>query len=185
MLPAHQLETGETVAAASLDEPGYLYVPRLNLQATQGFGGGDLSANVSGTVEQYGGGITGRYYLNEHLNAELQIQGTSLFHDSSGLFSHSWDGMALLGIQEAATDSEPLYVGVHGGGIGKNVADARAPFRTTRFKPALGGSVGYASSPEASWSVQVEMEAVASFFREEKLVISSARLSIGLFRIWE
>jgi len=179
LLPSRHLAEGETVVAASLDEPGFLYVPRLNLQVTQGLGGGDLSANVGGTVQTVGGGLAGRYYLTDALTAEGQVQGVRVF-------DNSWTAAALLGIQQTTDPSDHLYVGGHVGGMrGTEIlADADESPRTL---PLVGGSIGVGHIDlGGAWRMQIELEASVSVpSSEEEGLVPPAHLSIGVFRRWE
>jgi hypothetical protein len=183
MLPAHQLETGTTVAAGSFDEPGVLFLPRLNAQLTRGLGGGDLTVNVGAVPLDGsffpGGGLTGRYYLSDRLNAELQLQVTAM--------EDGWTRLGLVGIQEAPTEQDPLYVGGQVGvidGRAYEVGPGRGPPITA---PVIGASVGTVQfHPGTPWQVQVELESNAPlpFGTDGKdLPIPATRLSVGLFGV--
>lgn len=181
MLPAHQLEDGETVAGVSLDEPGFLYVPRLNVQATQGLGGGDLTANVSGTALAVGGGLSGRYYLTDAVHLEGQLQ-------TANRLEFGWVGAGLVGVQQAATASDPWYLGGNVGVIGMDGRDLSTPDRDeARAFPMVGASVGAGHLEVSdSWRMQVELEGHVPFglsgYPED--VFPPVRFSIGIFRLW-
>ena len=179
MLPAQQLDSGTTVAAASLDEPGFLYVPRANVQLTQGIGGGDLSVNLSAPL--VGGGLTGRAYLSDRVNAELQVQAAAL---NGG--EDPPTGLALVGVQEAPTGADQWYLGgqfgiIHGPGFVFN----QAPEVKTR--PVVGASIGFGPVDLGTdWRLQVELEGNAPLGGSDDgdLPIPATRLSIGVFHLF-
>lgn len=179
MVPAQQLDSGTTVAAASVDEPGFLYIPRANVQLTQGVGGGDLSVNLSGPP--VGGGLTARAYLSERVNAELQAQAAAL--NGAG---EPGTGLVLVGVQEAPTGADQWYLGgqfgiVHGAGFVVN----QAPEVQTR--PVVGGSVGFGPIDlGGAWRMQVELEGNAPLggLGEDDPPLPATRLSIGFFRLF-
>lgn len=140
MLPATQVDTGETVGSISIDEPGVLVIPRLNLQVTQGLEGHkDVTLNLSGVPTEDvvfpGIGITGRYYLTDKANAELQVQGAGLA---------GWTNLVLVGVQEVPVGDDSWYVGGQVGlinGRGEVISDSSPTARQTH--PVIGGSIGY------------------------------------------
>lgn len=179
MLPAQQLDSGTTVASASLDEPGFLYIPRANVQLTQGVGGGDISVNLSGPL--LGGGIIGRTYLSPGLNAELQVQAAALNGEGE-----PGTGLVLAGVQEAPTRADQWYLGgqlgvIHGAGFVIN----QTPEVQTR--PVVGGSVGFGPIDlGGAWRMQVELEGNAPLggLGEDDPPLPATRLSIGFFRLF-
>lgn len=59
MPPARQLDAGDAVLSASVDEPGVGYIPRATGQFTYGLGRGDLTFNLGAMIRTYGGGMMG------------------------------------------------------------------------------------------------------------------------------
>lgn len=63
MDPAHKLAAGEVVAQGALDEPGFLYIPRVSGAVTYGIAGkADIGAHVGTTIANVNGGASLRYY---------------------------------------------------------------------------------------------------------------------------
>jgi hypothetical protein len=178
MLPAQQIEAGETVATVSLDEPGFLYIPRANVQFTAGLGGGDVSANVSGPL--LGAGMTGRYYLSGRLNAEMQGQVTGL---SGGLGEPQ--GLLLLGVKENPTGGDTVYLGARAGAIhGPPFLDfGGSPGDPPQTHPVVGATVGMGPfEVGSSWQVQVELEGNAPIAPgSDDPPLPATRISVGLF----
>lgn len=188
MTPAQQIEPETTVLSASLDEPGFLYVPRLNVQLTQGLGGGDLTANASvPSLIGFGAGLTGRYYLTDRLTGKLQFQAGGLPEQAAAL--------GLLGLQRGPVGTESWYfggqVGVTSGkppdflGTGAGVSEGEPA-----TAPVIGGSVGYGPMDIGSnWQMQIELEANAPLTLEQdfdldEVPFPATRLSIGFFRLF-
>lgn len=179
MLPAQQLDAGTTVAGASLDEPGILYIPRANVQLTQGLGGGDLSVNLSGPP--LGAGLTGRAYLSGRASAELQVQAAAL-DDAGGAPTA---GLALLGVQEVPTGEDRWYFGgqagvIHGTGIR---VGGPADVQTL---PVVGASLGLGSFDlGSSWQIQVELASNVPVPVGNADLSPATRLSVGVFRLFD
>ena len=179
MLPAQQLDSGTTVAAASVDEPGFLYVPRANVQVTQGVGGGDLSVNLSGPP--VGGGLAGRAYLSDRVNAELQVQAAALNGEGE-----PGTGLVLVGLQRAPTGADQWYLGgqvgvIHGAGFVLN----QTPEVQTR--PVVGASLGFGPIDlGGDWQMQVELEGNAPLggLGEDDPPLPATRLSVGFFHLF-
>ena len=161
------------MASASLDEPGQVIIPRVNAQLTQGLGSGDFTANLS--VPPFGGGLTGRYYLNERYNAELQVQAAPLRSNATVV--------ALLGLQEVPADASTWYYGAQAGTVSghDDVNDVRSA--TT----VVGASAGYGPFElEGDWRMQVELEAnVPLSTTQGDPPVPASRISIGFFRLFE
>ncbi len=177
MLPAQQLDSGDTVPAVAIDEPGILYIPRGTVQVTHGVGGGDLTANLSGPP--LGGGLTGRYYLSRGATAEVQVQGAQF----SG-----WSVLTLLGIQEVPHGEDAWFLGGRIGAINgraNQLSDAGPTDRRTY--PVVGGSIGYAPfSIGEQWKMQIEVEGnVPLSGSEDDPPRPATRLSVGFFRIFD
>lgn len=184
MLPAQRLDAGTTVTSVHLDEPGFLYLPRANVQVTQGLGGGDLSLNAS--YPFLGGGLTGRYYLGGGVNAELQLQAMR-----NGDAAEGPSGLALLGVQTVPASLSSWYLGAQVGALNTHELDffnasPRRPSR--RYTTAVaGGSVGYGPVDlGGAWRLQVELavNAPLSQYAFERLPYPASRLSIGVFRLF-
>ena len=177
MLPAQQLEGDETVAAVSLDEPGFLYIPRANAQFTAGLGGGDLSLNVSGPP--LGAGLAGRYYLTPRLNAEAQVQTARGFDQEHGA------SLAMVGLQEVPTGDDVWYLGGQAGAIvGSPVLDLDGSEEDTpQTYPVVGATLGLGPfEVGSSWQIQVELEGNAPITPgNEEPPLPATRLSIGFF----
>lgn len=174
MLPAHQLGSGETTVAASIDEPGLLWIPRVNVQATHGFGKGDLTVNLGGTANVLGGGLSGRYYLSDRVNGELQVQGAYVVND--------WAGTAFFGLQQVPTEDDQWYLGAHVGALnGKEVINSFS----RQTSPLVGGSVGIGHIElGTSWRMQIELEANTTIPYSEESSLPPGRLSVGIFRLY-
>lgn len=194
MTPAQQIEPGTTVLSASLDEPGFAYIPRLNAQLTQGLGGGDLTANVSvPSLIGAGAGLTGRYYLSDRLTGELQLQAGGIPGRTAAL--------ALLGVQKGPVDTVnwPVSTGhwYFGGRVGATVGKPPELLGRGRdlsevetvVAPVVGGTVGYGPVEIGSnWQMQIEAEANVPLSRNEfeldAVPFPATRLSIGFFRLF-
>lgn len=186
MLPAQQLDAGTTVAGASLDEPGILYIPRANVQLTQGLGGGDLSVNLSGPP--LGAGLTGRAYLSGRASAELQVQAAAL-EDAFDAGGAPTTGLALLGVQEVPTGEDRWYFGgqagvIHGTGIR---VGGPADVQTL---PVVGASLGLGSFDlGSSWQIQVELASNVPVpvgnADDDDPPLPATRLSVGVFRLFD
>lgn len=179
-LPAHQVDRGETVASASVDVPASAWIPRANVQVTQGWGGGDVSANVSGSFSLFGGGLSGRYYVSDNLNAELQVQTGRVFED--------WTTTAFGGIQQAATNDRPWYLGIHGGLLNGEKINVNLPesYYSRKTLPMIGSTIGVGKIELGeTWTLQVEMEVNATIPYTDEASVPPSRISIGLFRTWE
>lgn len=176
-LPAQQLASGDAVVAAGLDEPGVLYVPRLKGQFTQGFGAGDVTATFGGPP--VGGGLTGRYYLGDGLNVELEAQVARV--------QDEWTRLALLGIQSVPSpDDASLYLGAQAGVLhGREVSFSGTT--SVHRRPLVGGTIGYGPIDlGGSWRMQVELEAnVPIPPSEEEGPLPPVHLSVGVFHIFE
>ncbi len=73
METANQLQDGEQVYSASLDNIGFGPIPRANFSVMQGIANtGDVSAHVGTTLFSANAGIGGRFYLGERVNLSLQ-----------------------------------------------------------------------------------------------------------------
>lgn len=178
MLPAQQLDSGTTVVGASIDEPGFLYIPRVNVQVTQGIGGGDLSANLSGPP--VGGGVTGRAYLSDQLNVEVQAQATAL-NGAAGPAS----GLVLVGLQQAPTPNQ-WYLGAQAGivrGTGFDIGGSTSDVQT---RPLVGASFGVGPFDVGTdWRMQLELETnVPVGPWEDDPPFPATRISIGFFRLF-
>lgn len=179
-LPAHQIDRGETVSSASVDVPGFAWIPRANLQVTQGLGGGDVSTNFGGTATAFGGGLSGRYYVSEHLNAELQVQTGHVFDD--------WATTVFGGIQQAATNDRSWYLGIHGGLLNGKKVNINLPesHYSRKTLPMMGGTIGIGKIELGeAWILQVEMEVNATIPYTDEASVPPSRLSLGLFRTWD
>ena len=187
MLPAETLEDGETQASISVDEPGALFIPRLNAQVTRGFGGGDLTANLSATPLSdqaiVGGGLALRSYLTDGVSFEAQLQGTS--------FSGSIAGLALLGVQTIPPSDGGWYVGGQMGVVeGPNLDvlfENKSGEERTWFTPVVGGTFGYGPiNLSSSTTMQLELKANVPISEDEGDAPPVATgLSIGVFGLFE
>lgn len=65
---ARQLDPGEFILGGSLDMPGYLFLPRASLQATYGYGYGDISARAGSALLSNFVGVGARFYPADWLN---------------------------------------------------------------------------------------------------------------------
>jgi len=168
MLPAEKVDSGETVGSLSIGEPGALILPRVGLQVTQGFGSGDLTANLNAVPCPgeilLGGGLAVRSYLTPGLSAEVQLQGTS--------FSKRAAGLALFGLQTIPSDGGGWYVGGQTGVVNGPSPDVLfngglpAGETHTWTAPVVGGTVGYGSIELGSSTgsrprMQIELKANA------------------------
>ncbi len=117
MLPADQLEDGQTIVSASATEPGAGLFPQLSAQATYGFGEGDLTGTVSGLPAlnflALGAGVTGRYYVSTYLSAELQLQVSSFLREDES--RRRTAGLVLFGLQTVPSDEASWYYGTQAG----------------------------------------------------------------------
>ena len=189
MLPADRLEDGETRASFGVDDPGALFIPRLNAQVTQGLGGGDLTANVSvlplSNQAVVGGGLAARSYLASDLSVEGQLQITA--------FSGRAAGLALLGLQTIPPSEGGWYVGGQTGVVSGPSPDvlfpggASAETARTWTAPVVGGTVGYGPiglGPSAR--VQIELKANVPVWGDEgEAPPATTGLSIGVFGLVE
>jgi hypothetical protein len=112
MRTARQLEAGDIVVSGGLDEPGFLYVPRVSGQVMYGIGLGDLSVHGGTTIVTFNGGLGGRFYLGERWNAGLQLDANGILGntgdvDFSGLYSGT------LQVTTAARKQYGFYGGFH------------------------------------------------------------------------
>jgi hypothetical protein len=177
MLPAQQLEEGQTVSAFTIDEPGILYIPRGTVQATHGLRDGDLTINISGPP--LGGGFVGRYYLGKAANAEVQVQGSRF----SG-----WSVLTLAGIQEVPHGNDSWYLGGQIGAINGRTNQLSDVGPTDRYTyPVVGGSIGYAPfSIGEKWKMQIEVEGNVPISNSEAdPPLPATRLSVGFFRLFD
>ncbi|PSQ96820.1 MAG: hypothetical protein BRD55_05980 [Bacteroidetes bacterium SW_9_63_38] len=179
LLPSGQLDGGETVVSANLDEPGFLYIPRLNLQVTQGLGGGDLTGNVAGTLGMVGGGLAGRYYLTDAVNVEGQVQVQSVC-----LSEETRQATVLLGGQQTTRPDDHLYLGGHAGGLyGEELLAVQ---NKRHAYPLVGGTIGVGHIDlGGAWRMQMELESSVPVTTGEWELVPPARVSIGVFRHWE
>lgn len=183
MLPASQLDAGETAVSVSIDEPGMLYVPRANGQFTYGLGGGDLSLNLGGTVGSFGGGVAARSYLSEAVNAEAQVQ-----------LADVWDARQWLvqaGIQGVPPEENSLFVGGQLGALRGTAPleeqlggyQRETPIQTVPF---IGASLGYGRIELGKgWALQIELEAnvpIPPTVEEDDRPLPPSKLSVGIFR---
>lgn len=190
MLPARQLGPGTTAASATLDEPGFLLVPRANVQVTQGLGGGDLSANASLHPAEpllVGGGLTGRYYVGPYVSAEAQVQALApeaSFEDLSGL--------ALLGVHTMPASPPSWSLGAQVGALSareldlEGVSDPSPPTRPRYTSAVLGGSVSYGPirlGASTEWQIELEVNAPLARRAFERLPLPATRLSVGVFHL--
>lgn len=191
MLPANEVEEGETYASVSVGEPGALFIPRLNVQITQGVGGGDVTAILSTTPtpEQpiFGGGVAARSYLKDDLALEGQLQAT-LFPTSSPS-QRATAGLALVGVQTIPSEPGSLYgggqVGIVSGpspdvafGVGEPAGESR-----TWTAPVFGGTLGCGPIywGEAT-HLQIELTAnLPAWGDEGDPPIPATGVSIGVF----
>lgn len=82
METARQLDSNEIVASGSLDWPGYLIIPRANVNAMYGLGGfGDINAHMGGTPVSYNFGVGSRVYPSDQITLSLQTDFMNIFHD--------------------------------------------------------------------------------------------------------
>lgn len=188
MTPARQIGSETTVLSASLDEPGFAYAPRLNVQLTRGLEGGDLTANVSfPSLLGAGAGLTGRYYVTDHLTGNLQFQAGGLPEQTAVL--------GLVGVQSVPTGTGGWYVGGQLGAINGRPPDVLgtgtgAPNAEQVAAPVVGGSVGYGPVEIGSnWRMQIELEANAPLTEEDfdldEIPFPATRLSVGLLRLFQ
>jgi hypothetical protein len=179
MLPAKQLDEGTTAVSATLDEPGVAYVPRVNAQLTQGFGGGDVTVNASYPVP--GAGLTGRAYLDENVNAELQLQAARNLEGEDG-----GSVLALAGLQEAPTGRDSWYLGAQAGMIhGEQWLSFSSPPETQTL-PVAGASIGVAPLHDNdNLEIQVELEVNAPLFATGDPPMPASRISIGIYRLFD
>jgi hypothetical protein len=188
MLPADRLEDGETRASFGVDEPGALFIPRLNAQVTHGVGGADLTANVSvlplSERAIVGGGLAARSYLAYDLSVEGQLQVTS--------FSGRTVGLALLGLQTIPPSEGGWYVGAQTGVVRGPSPDvlvwgSSSAERRTWTAPVVGGTVGYGPiglGPSAR--MQIELKANMPVWGDEgEAPPATTGLSVGVFGLFE
>jgi hypothetical protein len=191
MLPADQMDKGDTQASFSVGEPGALFLPRLNAQFTQGVGDGDVTAVLSATptTDQliFGGGVAGRSYVSEWLALEGQLQATSFPIASAS--ERETAGLALLGLRTLSSETASLYgggrVGVVSGpsldavvGNGIPTGDPR-----TWTAPVVGGTLGYGPIKYGeSTRLQIELKANVPVWGDEgEPPIPASGVSIGVF----
>lgn len=112
MRTARQLEAGDLVLSGGLDEPGFLYVPRVSAQVMYGIGVGDLSVHAGTTLVMLNGGLGARFYLGERWNAGLQLDANGILGNSGDVdFSGLYSGT--LQVTTAARKKYGLYGGFH------------------------------------------------------------------------
>jgi hypothetical protein len=184
MLPADRLEDGETRAALGVDEPGALFIPRLNVQVTQGLGGGDVTANLGAVPVSdqpiVGGGLAARSYLTHDLSVEAQVQATSFSGDTAGL--------VLVGVQTIPSDEGGWYIGGQTGVVsGPSLDVLSGDGGRTWTAPVAGGTVGYGPVRiGASTRMQIELKANMPVWGDEgEAPPVSTGLSVGIFGLFE
>ena len=189
MLPADRLEDGETRAALGVDVPAAFILPRANVQVTQGFGGGDVTANLGAVPVSgqpiVGGGLAARSYLPRDLSVEAQVQATS--------FSGEVAGLVLVGLQTIPPDEGGWYVGGQTGivsGPGPHVLSmngASGDAGRAWTAPVVGGTVGYGPTRiDASTRMQIELKANVPVWGDEgEAPPVSTGLSVGIFGLFE
>lgn len=180
MLPARQLNADETAVSVTIEEPGMLYVPRASGQLTYGLGGGDLSVNLGGTVGTFGGGVAGRTYLTDGVNAEIQAQMADVIGARQWLLQG--------GLQEVPSEENRLYIGGRLGVVQGTapLEDALGGSRSSHTVPFIGASLGYGRIDlGGAWGMQIELTAnlpIPPTAEGEDRPFPPSHLSVGLFR---
>lgn len=159
MTPAHKLDKGQVVVQGALDEPGFLYIPRLSGQATFGTGGADLGVHVGTTLLTANAGVTARAYLG-NTALTLQADGIITTFDES-LFSSSGTRFGTVTLTPRVgrllNEGESVYYGAQLHGILPfNTDDGDLP-SGPGF--AAGGYLGYAWDSPGNVDLQVELSA--------------------------
>lgn len=182
-LPARQLDSGETVASGGINGPVPL---ELFGQVTTRVGKGDLSANLGLSSSSLLGGVAGRRYLGERINAQTQLR--------VGWNEQFASLLAVGGVQSVPSAEMPLYVGIHGGTrtwIAEPAPEGTAGSFFLPGKgldPLVGGSVGIGRIDLGpNWRVQIELELTANLGTDAaggdyNLLPAPNRLSIAVFR---
>lgn len=184
MQPARPLNEGETVTTLYLDEPGFLYVPRLGGQVTQGVGGGDVSANLSASFWHADLGIGARRYLSDRWSLMVQNQTAFLYEFDDGALG--WNTLMLAGRSMPPPDGH-FYGGFHGGiSVVSPAARSLLEFqdRTSAIGvPFAGGMIGLGPySIGEAWSLQLELQLSAPLTGDDDVIVAPARLSVGFLR---
>jgi hypothetical protein len=179
MLPAEQLDGGTTAVSATLDEPGVAYVPRVNAQITHSFGGGDVTVNAS--YPGPGAGLSGRAYLDDNINAELQLQASRNLEDDGGSV------LGLAGFQEVPTERDPWYFGLQGGVIHGEPWLTLSSAPETQTLPVGGASIGYALRPgPGDLKLQAELEVNLPLPNgNDDPPLPASKISIGVFHLFD
>lgn len=161
MLPARQLDDGETALSASINvPPKYATATEVSGQVTAGLRGrGDLSLNVSASEAFVTAGVAPRIYLTDRLNLQTQLRAANLSEDSRLL--------TVAGLQSVASGEIPLYVGAYGGALGDTGV-------------LIGGRVGASFDLGSSTRLQIEGEGSYAPDENGELLIPG-RISIGIF----
>lgn len=173
MLPAHQLDTGESALSASLNVPPSVAVfsSGVSGQFTTGLAAeGDLSINVSASPMVVSGGIAPRLYLSDNLNAQVQLRGGNMEEDFVLL--------SVAGMQTLPSEETPFYLGVYGGALSED-----------QTHPLIGARVGLSTKLGSSTRLQIEVDGAASL--SGGMTSSSSltptpvpgRISIGISRL--
>ncbi len=183
MLPARQLDAGETAVSVAIHEPGVLYVPWANGQLTYGLGGSDVSVNLGGSAGAVGGGLAGRAYLSDLVNAEGQVQLAEVINARQGLLQG--------GLQGVPSEQHPLYVGgrlglLRGTGVLEEGFGSSGPEGPPHSIPYVGATLGYGRIDlGGAWALQLEVEAnvpIPPVAENDDRPLPPSRISIGLFR---
>lgn len=186
MLPARQLDAGETAVSVTIHEPGVLYVPWANGQFTYGIGRGDVSVNLGGSAGAFGGGVAGRAYLTPLVNAEAQAQMADVINARQGLLH--------MGLQGVPSEQDPLYVGgrlglLRGTGVLEEGFGSAGREDPPHSVPYIGATLGYGRIDlGGAWALQLEVEAnvpIPPTAEKDDRPLPPSHISIGLFRYSE
>jgi hypothetical protein len=196
MLPAEQMEDGETTASFTVGEPGAILLPRMGMQVTHGVGRGDVTVNVSGSPDvggvAVGGGLAARSYLTDRVTGEAQVQLTSF---SAGDESpRRAAGLVLLGLQSVPSPDGGWYAGAQAGVVRGPSPDEYAPIfgaspaevGAVWTDPFVGGTVGVGPIDLGDRTrMQIELTANLPVWGDESEPPAPANtLSVGVFGLF-
>lgn len=160
--PAHKLDSGEIVVQGAIDEPGFLFIPRLSAAVTYGLGGaGDIGAHAGTTGFTVNGGATARLYTGKH--SALSVQGDifSTTFEEDLFTSGTRLGIVTLTPRFGRVLSD-RHQQFYGGAQGVALLPFRVEGPANAYFPSsqvlgVGAYLGYAFDSEGDWDIQLEV----------------------------
>lgn len=180
MTPAHRLDAGDVVVQGALDEPGFLYIPRLSGQVSFGTGGADLGVHAGTSLLTLNAGATARVYLG---NTALSLQADGVITTFQETLFSSGTRFGILNLTprfgRLLREGESIYYGgqIHGI-LPFNIDDGADLPSGPGF--ALGGYVGYAWDSPGNLDVQIELSAAPLGVFPDVYTVDGVGYGVGL-----